>query len=268
MSDYASLCFLSYNRPNFLSQAIATATANAGEPVEVIVHDDGSIDDGLLDYLTRMQRGGLISKLILSPPGHNEGQGKALNAMFNIASGDPIIKLDQDLIFEPGWLVKVNDILSDQRVGLLGLFKYEHHPVDWRQTGIDDMPGGVVSAPVGYSFHTHICGSGFALPRRVWEELGPFEEHSDAFAEDADMQARVHKSRDWYNALPDEDLVVNQGFGPGPSTVVFHDTEVDGGIGVAKINHGPKVFQPEGLTVGGYGSHEGRANFGALEGRR
>lgn len=249
--SHASLCFLSYNRPDFLSQAISTAML-ADAPVEIIVHDDGSTDDRLLDYLNRMQRGGLISSLILNPPGHNQGQGTALNRMFGMATGDPIIKLDQDLIFQAGWLHRVNQILRDDRVGLLGLFKYEHEPVDWRKTVIPDSEffgDPDFDAPKGYSFHTHICGSGFALPRRVWEELGPFEEHSDAFAEDADMQRRVHERGGWFNALPDEDLVANQGFGPGPSTVVFQDETVEGGIGVAKIHHGPKVFQPEGLPV-------------------
>jgi hypothetical protein len=232
---YASLCFLSYNRPKFLQTAIRTAAENAGAPCEVIVHDDGSSDSEVYNLITDLQMDGFISTAIFNAEGHNQGQGVALNRMFNIASGDPIIKLDQDLIFEPDWLAKVNDLLwRNPRVGLLGLFKYWHDPVDWRKTGLDR---GVVSD--GLSYHSHICGSGFALPRRVWRALGPFEEHSAAFAEDADMQRRVFESAVWDCALPDQDLVRNQGFGIGPSTVVP-------AIGqVATFNTGPKLVVGE-----------------------
>jgi glycosyltransferase involved in cell wall biosynthesis len=229
---YASLCFLSYNRPQFLQTAIETALLNAGAPCEVIVHDDGSTDEDVYDLLYSAQAQGVISTLIVNPPGHNQGQGVALNRLFNIASGDPIIKLDQDLIFEPNWLEKVNHLLMrNPRAGLLGLFKYEHDPVDYRKTRIATPD----HARDGLDFHTHICGSGFALQRVVWEALGPFEEHSAAFAEDADMQRRVFEHPAWDCALPYVDLVRNQGFGIGPSTVVPAVGQV------ATFHTGPKL---------------------------
>jgi glycosyltransferase involved in cell wall biosynthesis len=233
-SDYASLCFLSYNRPEFLRTAIMTAVDNAGESLcEVIVHDDGSSDDAVYDLLEELRLDRYISTVILNADGHNQGQGVALNRMFNIASGDPIIKLDQDLIFEPNWLDKVNHLIErNSRIGLLGLFKYEHDPVDYRKTRIATPD----HARDGIDYHTHICGSGFALPRIVWENLGPFEEHSEAFAEDADMQRRVFESVTWDCALPYVDLVRNQGFGIGPSTVVPAAGQV------ATFNKGPYVL--------------------------
>jgi glycosyltransferase involved in cell wall biosynthesis len=232
---YASLCFLSYNRPRFLEEAIRTAADNANAPCEVIVHDDGSSDSEVYNLITDLQMDGYISTAIFNAEGHNQGQGVALNRLFNIASGDPIIKLDQDLIFEPNWLRKVNHLLRrNPRAGLLGLFKYEHDPVDYRKTRIH------TDAPCdGLDWHTHICGSGFALPRVVWETLGPFEEHSAAFAEDADMQRRVFESETWDCALPYVDLVRNQGFGIGPSTVVPAVGQV------ATFNTGPKLVVGE-----------------------
>src|SRR5207302_769337 len=80
-----------------------------------------------------------------------------------------------------------------------------------------EYPGEV---PTGYGFHTHIIGSGFAVPRWVWERLGPFPERWESFGEDWEFQKRVHACPDVFNVLPDEDLVENQGFGVGPSTVV------------------------------------------------
>ncbi len=235
MADHASLCMLSYERPAFLGQAIETAVANAGAPLELIVHDDGSSDPGVRALLDDLLNMGLVSTVILNPRGHNQGQGTALNRMFNMATGDPIIKLDQDLIFRPSWLVDVCDILDRNardctskvplypgskdgieggpRIGLLGLFHYHHDPVDSAKTRV---------AAHGYwEQHTHICGSGFAVTRECWRALGPFGEHSAAFAEDWVFQMRVTESSRYVCALPPGDLVDNQGFGIGPSTVVI-----------------------------------------------
>jgi hypothetical protein len=103
--------------------------------------------------------------------------------------------------------------------------------VDWRKTGFE-----VRDAPIGHSFHTHICGSAMVIPRLVWEILGPFEEHSEAFAEDAVFQAQVDASGGWFCALPDEDLVINHGFGVGPSTVVIAPNTVQ------PIHREPRIY--------------------------
>jgi glycosyltransferase involved in cell wall biosynthesis len=226
--NHATLCILSFNRPQFLPRCIDSAR-QAGVPLEIIVHDDGSTDGELLTYLYQAHMDGAISTLILNAPGVNRGQGVALNRMFSMATGDPIVKVDHDLIFQPGWMIPVNAILEDPKVGLLGLFKYEHDPVDWRKTKIN-------GAPPGHEYHTHICGSAMVIPRVVWETLGPFEEHSEAFAEDAMMQKKVHESGRWHCALPTEDLVVNHGFGIGPSTVVVAPGTVQ------SIHKQPRIF--------------------------
>lgn len=231
---YASLCFLSYERPEFLERAIVSAVHTAGEPVEVIVHDDGSTDPFVHRTLEALLVSGYVSTVIKNPPGHNQGQGVALNRMFHMASGDPIIKLDQDLIFKPEWLARTREILADDRVGLLGLFKYWHDPVDWRKTHIEELTEFFT-----HTFHTHICGSGMVIPRHVWERLGPFEEHYESFGEDWEFQKNVDGQLDIYNALPEEDLVTNQGFGIGPSTVVIAGP--DGQPTVHKINKQPRL---------------------------
>lgn len=253
--DYASLCVLSYNRPQFLHDCLRTIHAHAGAPFELIVHDDGSADPDVQRILHSLLHAGMISTLITNPPGHNQGQGTALNRMFRIATGDPIIKLDQDLLFEPDWLAKTQAILKGNRerdrikrvlahqprpeplIGLLGLLHYHHDPVASIKTKLADHSG--------WSEHTHILGSAFAVTRDCWRDLGPFEEHSEAFAEDWVFQRKVTdsaghpKSYDENNSegrrlgpkgyvcgLPPEDLCTNQGFGVGPSTVVVAEGTV------------------------------------------
>lgn len=244
MSDYASLVFLSYQRPQFIFESIHDAVAKAGYPCELIVHDDGSTEPNVQMGLLDMLAGGVISRLILNPPGHNEGVGAAINRGFSVATGHTILKLDQDLLYTDDWLARVVGILKhDAAVGMLGLFKYHCEPVPWDRMKIHVPTLG------GYHYTRQFCGSGFAIPRRVWEHLGRFEEHSDAFAEDMDYMQRVRTAETpwgepWELALPDIDLVHNRGFGIGPSTVV------EEGMKVHEIHHESLVFGSREGEVG------------------
>lgn len=211
---------LSFNRLKLLYPSLESLIASAAAPFELIIHDDGSIDGPLYEYLISMLHQGNISSLILNRPGHNQGQGTALNRMFSMATGDPILKLDHDLLYHARWLERVQQILAtnredfiagDPQIGLLGLLHYYHEPVDSRKTKVAQY--------VGWSEHTHILGSAFAVTRECWQQLGPFEEHSPNFGEDWDFQKRVTASESYVCGLPPEDLVTNVGMGYGPSTV-------------------------------------------------
>jgi glycosyltransferase involved in cell wall biosynthesis len=229
MHEFASCCVLSYNRPLFLRDCLATLR-DAGSPFELIIHDDGSTDPEVRRLLSSAVDDG--ATVILNAPGHNQGQGTALNRMFAIAAGDPIIKLDQDLTFTPGWLARVTALMdANWQIGLLGLMHYDHEPVDSARTLIEQH--------YGWSSRTHILGSAFAVRRFCWEQLGPFEEHSAAFAVDWALPRQVTASHDWVCALPGQDLVSNQGFGVGPSTVVVG---TPGAPTVTTIHTGPRLI--------------------------
>lgn len=240
MTDFATLCVLSYNRPDFLRTTIETAIRGAeGNPLELIIHDDGSTDVNvhfvLAEYADR-------ATIITNPPGHNQGQGVALNRMFAMARGSLIVKVDQDLVFQPGWLTcareifDTNDALvtlgSEPRLGMLGLCHYFHEPVDMRQT--------VISHHGAWEHHPLLLGSAFAMTSESWSVFGPFEEHSDAFNEDGDMQRRITASDTHVVGISKHELAANPNMGPGPSTIVAIDGT--GEIVVSKIHHGPKLI--------------------------
>lgn len=242
-----SVCVLSYNRLEFLQQSLESMVATASEPLEIIIHDDGS-EHPIPAWLMGRVMGGLVSHVILNPIGHNEGQGTALNRMFNMASGDIIVKADQDLIYQPGWTKAIREILESSQdahskdgpdhmkaVGCLGLFKYEVDPVDHRKMHIAPKMWGRVQWDVVKDF----VGSLMAIPRAAWEELGPFDEHSDAFAEDYSFKMKVAESANWCLGLTPTDLVTNVGFGEGPSTVVVRDEENE--LTSRAIHHGPHL---------------------------
>lgn len=230
-AEYASLCVLSYERPTYLDNSLKSLQDSPGYPYELFIHDDGS-DLETRSVVTQQDE----ATVILNKPSHNQGQGVALNRMFGMAKGDPIIKLDADLQYYPGWLMETVRLLRENpSIGLLGLLHYYHEPVDSHKT--------VITRHDEWSSHTHILGSGFAMRRDCWEELGPFEEHSEAFAEDYDMQCRVTDSDDWVCGLPKESLVENLGMGLGKSVVVVPDGE--GNPTVAKIHTQPYIIGKE-----------------------
>lgn len=249
-SPYASVCILSFNRPKLLKETIRSAIRNAGHPFELIVHDDGS-DEETRDMLHDLQEDGLISLLMLNAPGNNEGQGVALNRMFGAATGDPIVKMDHDLILEPDWLVQSVDLLraneaehwadlqnlSPPRIGALGLFKYEHPPVDYREML---LAARTTQDGTMWEEHRDFVGSVMVIPRVAWEEFGPFEERSPAFAEDAVWKQKLAELPGWCNALPVDDLAVNVGFGLGPSTVNLLDQKTNEVV-VQSIHESPLI---------------------------
>lgn len=243
--SHISVCVLSYNRLEFLRQSLRTMVETADEPIEIIVHDDGSKDVDLWEFLIQAVERGEISRLILNPPGHNEGQGIALNRMFHMAKGDIIIKADHDLIYKPGWTKAIREAFAANardvahlpgipKIGALGLFKYLVEPVIWSEMEIANRGA--------YSETQDFVGSLMAIPREAWEEFGPFEERSSAFAEDAVFKQGLLASDSWCNALTAGDYIENVGFGVGPSTLVEgFDSE---GVGIIhQINPGPKLVE-------------------------
>lgn len=254
--QYASVCVLSFNRAALLKETLESLVSTADAPFELIIHDDGSSNADVEALLLEWSARG--ATVILNAPGHNQGVGTAINRTFKIASGDPMIKVDQDLIFEKGWLRDLQGILGENRansgvepidietpsrlrgeprIGLMGLLHYHHEPVDSAKTMVADY---------GYwTERTHILGSGFAFTREAWELFGPFEEHSTAFAEDWVRMKEVEASGLMVNALPVPDLCRNVGMGLGPSTVNL----VEGGQ--QPIRNAPALF-----GVGAFGAAE------------
>jgi glycosyltransferase involved in cell wall biosynthesis len=238
----ASVCLLSFNRPEFLAQAIEHARDQAGCACEVVVNDDGSKDPDVLSLLLDLLQNQLISRLVLQPPGHNQGVGESIRAAFGVASGEILVKLDQDLTgFQPGWLAKAVAILDapavfspvsgTARVGTVGLFTYPDLKDDRFRT---------VHQHDGWKQVTDFVSSAFVIKRSVYDEMGGIETHSDGFGEDKTLKDKL-TANGYVLALPNEELASNVGWGVGPSTVneAFED---DGSVRVAKIHHGPVQF--------------------------
>lgn len=241
---FASMCVLSYERLTFLKECVASMLSHAEADFELIVHDDGSTDPELREWLVQMSNEGVISTLLMNSPGWNEGQGIAMNRMAAVAKGDPIIKCDQDLIFKPGWLRKVQAVLTENwesfeesedelLIGALGIFRYPVEPVRYQ-----DM---LIAEHGAWQEHKDFVGSFIATPRDAWKLFGPWSERSAAFAEDNEYKLKIAAEDNWCVALTTEELAINQGFGVGPSTLVLGPEEVK------EIKQGPRIYEPQGV---------------------
>lgn len=262
---FASCCLLSFERPEFLRTAVATLVAHAEYPLELLIHDDGSQNPEVKVVLRQLLDQGLVSTLIENPPGHNQGVGVAMNRCFSVARGEYLLKLDQDLIFEPGWLRKAVAIIDENQnigrndrrlpdtveplIGALGFFRYGAEPVRYEDMFIRDWGGG----DGAWEEHQDFVGSAMMFDAQVWEEFGPFEERSAAFAEDVAFKKLLQ--REGYKlALPKcGDLVQNQGFGYGPSTVVVKDENEQ--LTSRDIKKGPLLFGDFGEAEAGNGTY-------------
>lgn len=236
MSGYASVCILSFNRLQFLQESIESLE-DAGYPLEIVVGDDGS-EPVVQKVLLSMLELGMISRLVLNPPGHNEGVGAMVNKLFSAASGDPLIKSDQDLVYEPGAIAEFVRVLeanrgsTDPPLGTLGGFRYWVDPVDHNKM--------IIGEHADWTEVEDYVSSCMVVPRSVWEMHGPWHEHSDAFAEDVAFKERL-RLEGYTHGLTKEDVIVNRGFGLGPSTVVVRaDNET--GHAVQSIHHQPRIF--------------------------
>ena len=89
-------------------QEVIPVFNNLGEPFEIIVVDDGSVDD------TAAVASSLGPSVRLVKHVHNRGLGAAVRTGINEARGELVITMDTDLTFAP---TAVKDLLNRFRVG-------------------------------------------------------------------------------------------------------------------------------------------------------
>lgn len=89
-----SVVINNHNYARYLSAAIDGALAQTWQPLEVVVVDDGSIDESWMLILSYGERVRAIRQA-------NAGQGAAYNACFAASRGDWVLFLDADDLLDP-----------------------------------------------------------------------------------------------------------------------------------------------------------------------
>jgi cellulose synthase/poly-beta-1,6-N-acetylglucosamine synthase-like glycosyltransferase len=109
-----SVIIPTFNGGSGLAPTIASLQRQTLQPFEIIVVDDGSTDDTRVTA-ERARALGLVSMVICH--GTRCGRSPAINAGARFASGDLILTVDADTVFEPTAVARVAAEFSDPRVG-------------------------------------------------------------------------------------------------------------------------------------------------------
>lgn len=187
----ASLIIPVRDRPHFLMQAVRSAIAQELPPLEVVVVDDGSYDDptALLAPLGRRVR-------VIRQP--RLGRSAARNRGAKEARGDVLAFLDSDDLWVPGKLARQLAVLEKRpEAGLITGFvsvvngSGEPQPLVTQQLRRTLL----ANAATGFSLERLVRAPGIftstlLVPRRVFEEVGGFDESLDAL-EDWDFMLKI-----------------------------------------------------------------------------
>jgi glycosyltransferase involved in cell wall biosynthesis len=160
----ASLCVLAYERPDHLERLIGSLhKVDAGYPYELIIHNDGSGDHKVRDYLHWLG-GRKLASIIIENCGQNMGVAKSLKRCIGSSSGDYIFKLDSDLEFiEKDWLKKSVDLLDDETVLCL---------LDYRNYDPDDKRFDNIHDKGGYFISDNFVSSAYGFTKATFDKFG------------------------------------------------------------------------------------------------
>lgn len=172
----ASIILITHNRLDYTRYCLnSILTKTIYRPFELIVVDNNSTD-GTMPYLKRFERDGKIQKLILLKKNH--GAGYALNVGIRLAQGYYLIRSDNDMIYNQGWLTALVKALQRIPRAVLQVAVYAELLPDGQQAGfspVGQVNGVIVKrGPIG--------GCNMAFTRAAYAEIGPFPE--DLYAED------------------------------------------------------------------------------------
>jgi len=228
---YASLCVLSYERPDFLIRSLESLKENTKYPYELIVNDDASLNQKVSSYLTEQYFNGHISHLILNS-GQNMGVGRAFRNCIGVSNGDYIFKLDADLEYKPGWLETVVNIIENNKdAGCVGLFNYLNYvPTDERFIKLEEREDCNVVKD--------FVNSGYGFTRRVWDKFGHAlgDDGWQVYVNGKDINLSGEKRGKYKSLIPKEDVADNFGFGRDSVYLMP-------GGGVRPKSKDPKIFK-------------------------
>lgn len=176
-----SVCIANYNGETLLDDCLTSVLAqDAGEAIEIIVHDDASTDGSV--PLLRDRYPGV--ELLASD--ENVGFCIANNRMVAHARGEYVLLLNNDAALHPD---AIRTMLAAARAGESGILTLPQY--DW-ETGalvdrgclLDPFYNPVPNLDPGRQDVAYVIGACLWIPRTLWLELGGFPEWMESIGED------------------------------------------------------------------------------------
>jgi len=158
-------------------------------PFEVIVVVDG-IDDGSVEIVEREDR--LDARVILFPA--NRGRVAALNAGFDAAQGEILIRCDDDLLPGPDYVVAHIDAHENGSRGVVGLYLNQYEPTAFAEaygrSADTAFRRAAYQAPPDMTWR--YWAGNCSVPRQVWETVGAYDPDYRLYGwEDVDYGFRI-----------------------------------------------------------------------------
>ena len=174
------------------------ASLPAGLDFEIVLVDDGS-SDGTRDWLSTLDHPRL--RTLLNP--ENLGYARSNNAGVRIARGELLGLLNNDLLFEPGWLEPMLDALLSPalRAGVVGNLQYRVADGALDHAGVELTPRGqfdhlrVLPAEQGGPTRSLVVTGACMLLRRAdFDAVGGFDAVYVNGCEDIDLCLKLAAS--------------------------------------------------------------------------
>lgn len=196
----ASVIIANYQGEELLPPCLESVISQeTGAPYEIIVVDDGS-NDGSVELVSRR-----YPQVRLVVNHRNRGPAAAKNIGAGEARGEYIAFLDNDVELHRGWLEAMLGRLSreDERVGACAshMLLNGYHSILNSTGGMINLLGyawdrGIFKADSdSYSYNTRVmyaCSAAMMVRKRVFEEVGGFDERFCYLFEDADLGWRMN----------------------------------------------------------------------------
>jgi GT2 family glycosyltransferase len=197
-----SVVVLSYNRPAYLAEALASVRAQTFEPCEVTVVDNPSPASGEVAQLVERFPD---FRLFRSPS--NLGYAAGMNRGLELSSGDYTLITEDDIVLDPDCLRRLVEYMeSDPETGISGPVIYNKSEGTIRCAAGDFELGGVYRMKIhgegerdrGQFPHpahvTYIDGAVMFARTDFWRHLGGFREEFFMYVEAVELCAKAAKA--------------------------------------------------------------------------
>lgn len=202
LNPTVSVVVLSYNRPSYLAEALASIRAQTFEPLEVTVVDNPSPASGEVARLVERFPG---VRLFRSPS--NLGYAGGMNRGLELSAGEYTLLTEDDIVLDPDCLRRLVEYMeADPETGIAGPIIYNKSEGTIRCAAGDFDLGGVYRIRIhgagerdeGQFPHpvrvTYIDGAVMLARTDFWRRLGGFREEFFMYGESVEVCAKAAKA--------------------------------------------------------------------------
>lgn len=254
-----SVIICTYNGSRTLRRALQSLRRVKWRDFEVLLIDDGSTDEEISRIAEEFRE---VRFYRLS----HRGLSAARNFGARQATGEVLVYLDDDAAADEDWLTWLAVCFQDERIGAAGGPNIAPPSSRLMENTIICAPGGPAHVLLNDTEAEHLPGCNLAVRKRVWEEVGGFDERYRTAGDDVDFCWRVleHGHRlqfhpaamVWHERRRSARAYLRQqaGYGRAEAMLIAHHRHRFGKLGGARW-HG-RIY--EASATGGAFLYQGR----------